>query len=102
MFRIGRSIRGTLGSTGGAIGLGIRLADNEDDEDKAEWDREERFILNLTRMSLEAVFPEHFIDFIVHLTNENISELVFIESGYTSVLFNDAEFAFPSCDIEVL
>eukprot|EP01039_Chlorochromonas_danica_P019950 gene19950-24251_t len=47
-----------------------------------------------------AVFPEHFLEFIVHLTNENVKELVVIESGYTSVLFNDEEFAFPACDIE--
>jgi hypothetical protein len=104
MFRTGSSIKGALGSLGGAIGLGIRLAGHEDDEDNAEWDREERFILNLTRMTLEtdAVFPEHFIEFIVHLTNENISELVFLESAYTSVLFNDTEFAFPSCDMKVM
>jgi hypothetical protein len=107
MFRIKRSIDGTLGSIAGAVDLGIRLADDEDDEDdenRGEWDTEERFILNLTRMSheTEAVFPEHFIESIVHRTSENVSELVFIESGYTSVLFNDAEFAFPSSDIEVL
>lgn len=82
----------------------IGRANNEDEEEKAEWVREERFILNLTRFSLEtdAVFPEHFFEFIVHLTNDNVSELVFIESGYTSVLFNDPEFSFPSCDIEVI
>jgi hypothetical protein len=50
----------------------------------------------------EAVFPEHFFEFIVHLTSENVGELVFIESGYTSVLFNDAEFAFHCSDIEVM
>jgi hypothetical protein len=35
--------------------------------------KEERFILNLTRMSEEttAVFPEHFMEFCVHLTDEN-------------------------------
>ena len=63
-----------------------------------ESQKEERFILNLTRMTEDtnAVFPEHFMEFIVHLTNENVKELVIIESGYTSVFFNDEEFAFPS------
>ena len=49
----------------------------------------------------KAVFPEHFMEFIVHLTNENVKDLVQIDSGYNSVLFNDEEFAFPACSIEV-
>jgi len=48
-----------------------------------------------------AVSPEHFMEFIVHLKNEKVKELVMIESGYTSVLFNDEEFTFPACSIEV-
>lgn len=76
---------------------------DDSEREKIESQKEEGFILNLTRMTEDtnAVFPEHFLEFIVHLTNENMKELVVIESGYTSVLFNDVEFAFPACDIEV-
>jgi hypothetical protein len=76
---------------------------DDSEREKIESQKEERFILNLTRMTEDtnAVFPEHFLEFIIHLTYENVKELVVIESGYTSVLFNDVEFAFPACDIEV-
>lgn len=94
---LGRGFRGSLS----AVFAGM----DDTEREKMESDREERFILNLTRMSddTNAVFPEHFMEFIVHLTNENVNvkELVAIESGYTSVLFNDEEFAFPVCSIEV-
>lgn len=68
-----------------------------------ETEKEERFILNLTRMTeaTNAVFPEHFFELIVHLTNENVKELVILESGYTSMVFNDEEFSFPVSSIEV-
>lgn len=76
-----------------------------DDSEREEMEtrREERFILNLTRMAgdTNAVFPEHFMEFCVHLTNEAVKELVDIESGYTAVVFNDEEFDFPSCSMEV-
>ncbi len=77
------------------------MTDSEQEQRDSE--REERFLLNLTRMSerTDAVFPEHMMEFIVHLTNENVKEVVFIESEYTAVLFNDEEFGFPSCSIEV-
>lgn len=90
--------RAVIGSFGGVLG-----SFNESEQEEREADREERFILNLTRMSEEttAVTPEHFMEFCVHLTIENVKELVVIESGYTSVLFNDEEFAFPACSIEV-
>lgn len=84
--------------------IGHMLSGLEDRErEKIESQREERFILNLTRMSenTNAVFPDHFMEFIIHLTNENVKELVVIESEYTSVLFNDEEFNFPVSDIEV-
>ncbi len=89
----GRIVRGSLGS--------IMMTDSEQEQRDSQ--REERFLLNLTRMSerTDAVFPEHMMEFIVHLTNENVKELVFIESEYTAVLFNDEEFNFPSCSIEV-
>jgi hypothetical protein len=74
-----------------------------EEREKVESDKEDRFLLNLTRMTNEtnAVFPEHFFEFIVQLSNENEKELVGVESGYTSVIFNDEEFAFPVCSIEV-
>jgi hypothetical protein len=74
------------------------------ERDKLDSDRDERFLLNLTRMAgdTNAVFPDHMMEFVVYLTNENVRELVFIESAYTSIIFNDEEFNFPSCSIEVL
>jgi hypothetical protein len=91
----GRAIHDSIGAVLG----GFDVSEREERESR----REDRFILNLTRMSEEttAVFPEHFMEFCVHLTNENVRELVFIEAGYTSVLFNDEEFAFPACSMEV-
>lgn len=91
----GRDVIGSFGAVFGGF--------NESEQEEREEKIEERFILNLTRMSEEtaAVFPEHFMKFCVHLTNENVKELVVIESGYTSVLFNDEEFAFPACSMEV-
>lgn len=91
MFQIEREIRRT--------GRG-----DDDDKDRTEWDREKRFLLNLTRMiqETEAVFPEHFIELITYLTKENVSELAFLESAYTSVLLNDPELAVPFCDMEVM
>jgi len=90
--------RAVLGSFGAMLG-----SFNESEQEERESKREERFILNLTRMTEEtsAVFPEHFMEFCVQLTNENVKELVVIESGYTSILFNDEEFAFPACSMEV-
>ena len=95
LLMLGRAVFGSLGAVFG------RMENSE--REKRDSEREDRFILNLTRMAGEtsAVFPEHFMEFIVHVTNENVKELVCIESGYTSVLFIDEEFAFPACSIEV-
>jgi hypothetical protein len=41
------------------------------------------------------------IEIIIHCTNENVEQLSFLISGYTTVLFNDQEFNFPICDVEV-
>ena len=41
---------------------------DDSEHEKMESEKEERFILNLTRMceDTNAVFPEHFMEFIVH------------------------------------
>ncbi len=77
---------------------------DESERRKMESNHEARFILNLTRMTddTNAVFPEHMMEFVLHLTRENVKELVSIEVKYTSILFNDEEFVFPSCSMEVL
>jgi hypothetical protein len=69
---------------------------------------ENRFILNLTRMSgenISAVTPECILEFLVHLQNSSVSELQFIEEAYTSIIFEDDDFMdrfIQICSVEVL
>ena len=62
-------------------------------QNECKLQKEQRFILNLTRMTedTKAVLPIHFIEFCVYVHDNNIKELIKIESGYTSVLFNNEE-----------
>jgi hypothetical protein len=69
---------------------------------------ENRFILNLTRMSgenISAVTPECILEFLVHLQKSSVSELQFIEEAYTSIIFEDDDFMdrfIQICSVEVL
>lgn len=68
-----------------------------------ESDSEERFLLNLTRMTLatEGVSVEHFLQCIQYINSANVSELVFLESEYMSILTNDRDLEYPVYDAEV-
>ena len=63
---LGRAFRGSL--TADFAGM------DDSEREKMESIREERFILNLTRISEDttAVLPKHCMEFIVHLTNEKM------------------------------
>ena len=66
---------------------------NQINQNECKLQKEQRFILNLTRMTedTKAVIPIHFIEFCIYVQNKNIKELIIIESNYTSVLFNNDE-----------
>jgi hypothetical protein len=71
-------------------------------------DMENRFILNLTRMSgpnTNSVTPDCLLEFLSHLQNSSVDELQFIEEGYTSVIFEDDAFVntyLRICSVEIL
>lgn len=83
----------------------VSLMTNSQEQDNIA---ENRFILNLTRMSGEnitAVTPNCVLEFLVHLHNSNVAELQFIEEAYTSIIFDDDDFMdrhIHICSVEVL
>jgi len=66
--------------------------------------KEERFLLNLERMAgrTDAITLENMMEFCVHVQNENVTELLFVEQDYTANLFNDAELDVVVCSIEAI
>ena len=65
---------------------------------------EESFIYNLEYLiegGLESISPGQMIEIIVYCQLENIQELLFLTTFYTSTIFDDSEFNFPICDVQV-
>ena len=85
----------------------VSLMTNANTQER-ETESENRFMLNLTRMSgknTSSVTPDCILEFLAHIHNSSIADLQFIEEAYTSVIFEDDNFMntfIHICSVEML
>jgi hypothetical protein len=94
MSGVNRTLLGVLSGTL------LQISGQNDDN---EIQREKHFELNLKRMlgKSDAVTVDCMLEFLVHLNNEHLSDLQFIEEEYISVVLMDVTLDLDVCSVEV-